>query len=390
MVQVPSWFTINMGTGIISTLLYTLPHSFRGLPEIATAFYILNVMLFVIFAAVSITRYIMHPWIFYRMVRTPSITMFWGALPMGLCTIINGTVLIAVPRLGSWAPTLVYTLWWVDVAMTVLSSFAIPFLFFVLYELNLETMTAVWLLPIVPCVVAAASGGLVASILSPSAAIGVLVVSYMLWGIGIGLSLIVLTLYFHRLAVHNLPTAEVIVSAFLPLGPLGQGAYGIMQLAKVGKEIFPEVQFAGDKIAGSMVFVISVIFATGMWGLGCWWLVHGILAVSLRFLSDGLTFNIGFWGFLFPLGVFTSATIALAEAIPSAVLSWVAVVFVLALVCMWSAVMYGTIKNAVNGKLFVAPCLNTGPTKEPAQANSRPNGGAVLLHSPCALPGLDV
>ena len=384
----PSWFTVNMGTGIISTLLYTLPHSFRGLPEIATAFYLLNMVLFVTFAVVSIARYIMHPWIFYRMVRTPSITMFWGALPMGLCTVINGTVLIAAPRFGSWVPTVVYTLWWVDVAMTILSSFAIPFLFFVLYELNLETMTAVWLLPIVPCVVAAASGGLVASVLSPSAAIGVLVVSYMLWGIGMGLSLIILTLYFHRLAVHNLPTAEVIVSAFLPLGPLGQGAYGLMQLAKVAKEIFLEVQFAGDKIAGRSLFALSAIFATAMWGLGCWWLVHGILAVTLRFLSDGLTFNMGFWGFLFPLGVYTSATIALAEAIPSAVLSWVAVVFVLALVCMWFGVMYGTVKNAANGKLFVAPCLNTGPTKDRAQANGLSNGG-VVLHSPCALPGLD-
>ena len=62
-----------MGTGIISTLLYTLPHHFRGLPEVPTAFYLLNVVLFVTFAVLSIgTDYIMHPWIFYRMVRTPS------------------------------------------------------------------------------------------------------------------------------------------------------------------------------------------------------------------------------------------------------------------------------------------------------------------------------
>ena len=28
---VPSWFSVNMGTGIISILLYTLPHQFTGL-----------------------------------------------------------------------------------------------------------------------------------------------------------------------------------------------------------------------------------------------------------------------------------------------------------------------------------------------------------------------
>ena len=37
-----------------------------------------------------------------------------------------------------------------------------------------------------------------------------------------GLSFVVMALYFHRLAVFSLPNAEVIVSAFLPLGPLGQ------------------------------------------------------------------------------------------------------------------------------------------------------------------------
>ena len=349
----------------------------RHAQEIATAFYILNLLLFVTFLGLSIARYTMHPWVVFRMLRHSTISMFLGCIPMALCTIINGTVLIAAPIFGSWVSVLVYTLWWIDVALTVLSSFAIPLLMFHIHELALETMTAVWLLPIVPCVVAAASGGLVATVLSPQAAIGVILVSYMLWGVGMGLALVVLTLYFHRLAVHNLPTSEVIVSAFLPLGPLGQGAYAIMMLAKVGKDVFPVVQFAGEQIAGSDVFVVSVVVALVMEGLGFWWLVHGVSCVTIRYLSNGLSFNMGFWGFIFPLGVFTSATIALAEDVPSVLLSWVAVVLVVALVLVWCAVSYGTLRNAINGKLFVAPCLNTGPTKE-AQINS--NGRQVLLN----------
>ena len=62
------------------------------------------------------------------------------------------------------------------------------------------------------------------------------------------------------------------------------------------------VKFPGDKIAGSSLFAISAIFATAMWGLGCWWLVpsHPQLG-RCDSLSDGLTFNMGFWGFLFPV-----------------------------------------------------------------------------------------
>lgn len=49
------------------------------------------------------------------------------------------------------------------------------------HQLTLEHMTAAWLLPIVPAVVAAASGGLVASTLSPDLAFYTIIISYMLW-----------------------------------------------------------------------------------------------------------------------------------------------------------------------------------------------------------------
>lgn len=76
-------------------------------------------------------------------------------------------------------------------------------------------------------------------------------------GIGMGLSFFVLALYFHRLTVHSLPNAEVIMSAFLPLGPLGQGAYGIMQLAAVGRSVFPANGFADQGFADSALVSIS-------------------------------------------------------------------------------------------------------------------------------------
>ena len=72
-----------------------------------------------------------------------------------------------------------------------------------------------------------------------------------------GLSFFVLALYFHRLAVHSLPNAEVIVSAFLPLGPLGQGAFGIMQLAAVGRSVFPSNRFADQGFADSALVSAS-------------------------------------------------------------------------------------------------------------------------------------
>lgn len=86
-------------------------------------------------------------------------------------------------------------------------------------------MTAAWLLPIVSTIVAAASGGIVADVLPNQHALWTLTVSYILWGTGVPLAMFTLVLYFQRLTVYKLPPQEVIVSVFLPLGPLGQGMY---------------------------------------------------------------------------------------------------------------------------------------------------------------------
>ena len=53
-----------------------------------------------------------------------------------------------------------------------------------------------------------------------------LICSYVLWGTGVPLAMAILVIYFQRLTVYKLPPREVIVSVFLPLGPLGQGGFG--------------------------------------------------------------------------------------------------------------------------------------------------------------------
>lgn len=91
-------------------------------------------------------------------------------------------------------------------------------------------MTAVWLLPIVSCIVAASSGAVVAEILPNSQyALWTTLASYVLWGMGFPLAMMVLVIYLQRLALHKLPPKAAIVSVFLPLGPLGQGGYGYVE-----------------------------------------------------------------------------------------------------------------------------------------------------------------
>ena len=355
----PSWFSVTMGTGIISILLHTAPHQFHGQLVVSTVFYVLNISLFVLFLALSIARYTLYPWVWMVMLRHPTQSLFLGTFPMGLATIVNATVLIAVPVWGHWATDLAWSLWWIDVVLSVACCFGIPMAMFHLHVHSLETMTATWLLPIVPCVVVASSGGLMSTVLTPERALITLFVSYALWGAGVSLSILVMAIYILRLAVHKLPTSEVIVSAFLPLGPLGQGAFGIIEMSQSGRRVFPAVNFTGVSSAADIVFVGSTLVGLIMWGFGLWWLVHAVSSVSIRLSTHGrLHHNMGFWGFIFPLGVFTSATVALGKALASEFFNYLSVVFLVALILLYLFVAGGSMHGILTGRLLTAPCLS--------------------------------
>lgn len=92
---------------------------------------------------------------------------------------------------------------------------------------SLDRFTAVQLLPIAATIVAAGTGAEVALILADKHhAMGTLLASFILWGMGTPMAIVVLVIYYQRLAVHKLPPRELIVSCFLPLGPLGFGGFG--------------------------------------------------------------------------------------------------------------------------------------------------------------------
>lgn len=94
-------------------------------------------------------------------------------------------------------------------------------------EVLLSSASAAWLLPIVSCIVTSATGSIVAETLpNPQYALGTIVASYVLWGIGVPMALMVTVIYLLRLMLCKLPPKTVIASTFLPIGPLGQGGYG--------------------------------------------------------------------------------------------------------------------------------------------------------------------
>ena len=352
----PNWFTVTMGTGVLALALNQFVGAIPGLHWIALAFWAFNIALFALFSVLYAAR-----WIFYfndaRRIFAHSVaSMFFGAIPMGLVTIINGFVVFGIPLWGHSALTIAYALWWIDVAMSVACGLLIPFFMFTRQDHSVERMTAVWLLPVVAAEVAAASGGLLVPNLPVSDGYGVLLLSYVLWAMSVPLAMSILVILVLRLALHKLPERDMAVSGWLALGPIGTGALGLLLLGADAPQVFAA---AGLSSVGDVAFGIGVIGGTILWGYGIWWLLLAILK-TISYALEGMPFNLGWWGFTFPLGVYALATLALAHATHLAFLSIVGAAFVTCLAVLWIVVAARTAHGAWHGYLFAAPSLRPG------------------------------
>ncbi|KAL3418725.1 sulfite transporter Ssu2 [Phlyctema vagabunda] len=148
------------------------------------------------------------------------------------------------------------------------------------HETELAKVTAAWLLPIVAPIVASGSGGIVAEVLlNPQHAVWTVTISYILWGTGFPLAMVVLVVYFHRLTIQGLHPKEMIVSVFLPLGPLGQGSFALLQLGKVCARVLPQTgNFEPD--SGNMIHSFTIVIALIIWGYGLVWFFFAVASIT--------------------------------------------------------------------------------------------------------------
>ncbi|UPK97261.1 hypothetical protein LCI18_008196 [Fusarium solani-melongenae] len=366
----PSWFAVNMGTGIVSILLHNLPYNAIWLQYISYVFFGLNVLLFTVFMGISVARYTLYPEIWGAMVAHPAQSLFLGCMPMGFATIINMMV-FCCKHWGDWVIYLAWAFWWVDVWLSIGTCISMPFIVMHRHRPGLQNITAALLLPIVPAVVAAATGGIVAEVLpNRHHALTTVITSYVLWGIGESFSACVLALYFHRLTIHSIPPKEVIVSVFLPIGPLGQGGYGIQQLGKVAMQLIPEsTAFTTISArAGEMLYVLGVFLAIMMWGFALVWLSFALISIITM---QNFPFNMGWWGFTFPLGVLATCTSALAQNLDSDFFKVSTMIISLSVVLLWIVVATRTLKLVITGEMFHAPCLKDLRDKSQAAGSDR-------------------
>lgn len=86
-----------------------------------------------------------------------------------------------------------------------------------------------------------------------------------------------------------------------------------MLLGVVARTLFPETGFLHPQ-AGDTAYILGFFFALHMWAFGLMWLAFALATI---WMTRPFPFNMGWWGFTFPIGVFSASTIQLGIEMPS-------------------------------------------------------------------------
>jgi tellurite resistance protein TehA-like permease len=289
----PHWFTWVMGTGIVAAAGATLPADLPALVTAARVVWSVAAVLLVVVAVVVLRS--------GRMLD-PATTPFLGAGAMALMTVGAGAVLLgtapAYAAVPVWAAGLLAGL----ATAVVVPVRGLP-----------GPPTPVWLLPVVPPVVGAATGPVVVPALAP------------LWALLLTVALAGAALTAGRVVGHPTPTPLL----WIPLGPLGQGATAAHSTG------------------------LGPVVALPLWAGALAWLVF-VAVRTARALRVGLPFALTWWSFTFPLGTVVTATSGLAADTGVAAFTALAVVLYTGLVAVWGIVAVGTVRLA----------LQRGPVEE--------------------------
>jgi C4-dicarboxylate transporter/malic acid transport protein len=341
----PNWFTIGMGTGITALGAYLYPGGPLWLKQLGTGLWMFNTVLVGVLLILMVLKGVFNWKGSIAILHDPVQSMFLGAVPMALTTVINGFIDMGQPIVGHAALMIATILLIANILMALASGIIVPFMMFISHDHHLDNLTGIWLMPVVPAEVAAASGALLLPHLAGLAVQKTfMVISLGLWALSVPLAFLMLGFLFLRLAVHKLPPKEMAISTWISLGTLGTGIMGLIGLGKYLPILFGSLGHAMDGAA--------VLGSFALWGFGLWWLVLSIL-ITIHYAYRGLPFNLGWWGLTFPLGVFTGGTDLLYGQVHVGLIGFLAHLFYFLLVLFWATVTIKTVYGVLTGHLSI-------------------------------------
>lgn len=370
----PVFFSSVMGTGMLANLMYLFPFPARWLQICGLIMGVILLLLFVVLCGFFLVALVKRPTFFSEIHWEPTQAPFMGTFVMGGTSLV--TLLHAITKkdwiLACWV------LWWVTVALSVYTGF-VTFFFSFSAKTNHhpsgtkpENLLFAFVLPVVTLTVSASLGGAITQDLGNlKMEVITLAVSYLMWAVAIFLASIITVVNFWRLFIYRSPAAKAVLTMFLPIGYLGQGAYGILLFGKNCLRMatengttkyltaFAQVDIPNlPQVVAVSVSICSMLAAGFLISFGFF---VTFLAVSLVVsktkpfarrqdsppgictgkLAGFLMFNRSFWSMTFPLGTMAQACNELYSHVSLLAFRYVAAIYAVVVILVTISCLCG-------------------------------------------------
>lgn len=345
----PNWFAPVMGTGIVAVALAALPFDLPGAVPAALAFWVLSVVVLLAVGAATLGHWARHPATARGHLADPVMAHFYGAPAMALMTVGAATLLVGHRVVGS-GPALVVdvVLWTVGTTLGVVTAVVVPCTAFTRHDVGVDAASGIWLMPVVPPMVSAATGAL----LVPHLPVGqaqqtLLVLCAMFVGVSLLASATTIVLIWHRLLRHGVGAAGAVPTLWIVLGPLGQSITATHHLGQLAPGV------VGGP-TGRALEVATLLYGLPVLGFALLWLALAS-ALTLRTARVGLPFGLAWWSFTFPVGTLVTGVSGLAAVTGLLALQVLAGFLLALLLAAWATVVVRTLRGIHRGTLLLPP-----------------------------------
>jgi tellurite resistance protein TehA-like permease len=148
-----------MSTGALAVVLGNTPNTFTGLKTIGKIVFIFDIILFVLFTGLMITRFCLVPRKLTASFHHPVEGLFHGTYWVSVALILNGAYVYGQGEVGAWLTEALKICFWIYCAISFTVSIAQYSMFFRLERLNVTDAVPAWIFPIYPLLVVGTLAG---------------------------------------------------------------------------------------------------------------------------------------------------------------------------------------------------------------------------------------
>ncbi|GHJ84007.1 hypothetical protein NliqN6_0409 [Naganishia liquefaciens] len=326
-------FTVNMGTGGVAILIGGCPFAFNGQRVLGTIFFFIDVVIFLINIAGVTSRAIYHPRTFKSSFYDHEDGIYVPCIALAFATLFVCVIDYAVPYVGQWLVTVLQVVWLAYAAVGLVIAMIMEYT--VRGSLRpLSAITPADCLLVFPLMLGGTTGSALAAVVPESQATYIIVLSYMLQGMGWFLSLMKLSVWMCRSILLPTPPPESIFQFLMAVGPPGFTAFGksawhseyvihqlrqlaFMNLARSTRNAFPAAGLLDAE--GARIFqVISLWYSLPLLGLALYlWVTPLVLYTIGTIKIRKFRWTMSFWSLTFPSTGMFMASAQLGEQLPS-------------------------------------------------------------------------